>query len=454
MNKSKPDSIRCCIIGCTNIGKSSLFNKLCKYNHAITYDRTGVTVDIRTESVQINDTRVEVIDTPGFDECHESSDGKLQAQINTRILKAIKNSDIIIHVLRAANGMNNDDQDWHQQIIKLNKPLIVVANRCDEATCIHESCYQMANDEPISTNAKSGEGITALRDNITTLSAQIEDTKPMESSSVENDEHIHSIAIVGKPNAGKSTLMNKLCGEGTSIVSRDAGTTVDTVKNHWLYRESTYQVLDTAGLRKKAQIKDGVEIEAVGQSLNSITTRGTVILHMIDATIGVSDQDMRITELVRRKRNKQIMIINKWDKLSSELKTTYRKNIANITRNHPYIPVVMLSAKQDRSFKKLMECIRKVCHQKPVLSTAFLTRNVAEISAKHPPPLIHGKAIKIRLCHAQGNDSYRVAIQGKRLKQLPDSYIKYLSNQLTKQLNLTGIDVEIRIKEDDNPYVS
>ena len=284
------------IIGCTNKGKSSLFNKIVGRNIAIVYDRDGVTVDCRKENVEINGFDATIVDTPGFDECHLSENGKIQKLINKQIEKAIRQSDIVIHVIDAGIGYNNDDSDWVKRCQEQKKKIIVVANKTDLYTGINENCYRMSNDDVVLTSVKRNDGIGMLK---ATICEYLTDKGQKEQDYEDNSEV--EICIIGKPNAGKSTLMNRICRENHSIISRDAGTTCDTITHRIKLDGMWLKISDTAGLRKRSQITDEVEKEAVSQSINAISQHGIALL-VIDAEIGVSDQDVRLIELVRRRR--------------------------------------------------------------------------------------------------------------------------------------------------------
>ena len=434
------------IIGCTNKGKSSLFNKIVGRNIAIVYDRDGVTVDCRKENVEINGFDATIVDTPGFDECHLSENGKIQKLINKQIEKAIRQSDIVIHVIDAGIGYNNDDSDWVKRCQEQKKKIIVVANKTDLYTGINENCYRMSNDDVVLTSVKRNDGIGMLK---ATICEYLTDKGQKEQDYEDNSEV--EICIIGKPNAGKSTLMNRICRENHSIISRDAGTTCDTITHRIKLDDMWLKISDTAGLRKRSQITDEVEKEAVSQSINAISQHGIALL-VIDAEIGVSDQDVRLIELVRRRRRKQVIIINKWDKLDEDKKAIYRKNSEKISRNHAYIPTVFMSAKEDRQIKKLIRIIDKVNQKRSLPPMSYLTKSIQTFVEKHPAPHVNGRPIKIRVCYPNQKKFMSVTVQGKRVSELPLSYKKYLKNSLQELLEISGIDIEIIFKNDANPY--
>ena len=450
----KHKHIRCCIVGCTNIGKSSLYNKLTNTRDAMTLDYDGVTVDCRYGDIYLNDCLVTLIDTPGFDECRKESNKELHDRIVKNIERTIQSSDLIIHVIDAMTGYNIEDKWWQKQYRSLETPRIIVANKIDQAQVAHEQCYRLDNTEIVLTSAKSGHGIPELR-------AQIErhlhgiskdDQNDDENINERNAENEGKVILIGKPNAGKSTLMNRLCGAEVSMISAMEGTTTDTVRKDWEGEDIHITLLDTAGLRRKSKSKSQLEEASVMQTLNSIESKDAIIILVVDAKIGISDQDVRLMELVRRKRRRQILIVNKWDTLTDEEKKHYRQHAKTITRNHNYIPVIMMSAQHDKGMHKVKKAIKRMLRSESLPPTSYLTKIVEKLVGIQPPPLKDGNMIKIRLCYENSAKATAVTIQGKRVSSLTENYIRYLKNGIGRELGITGIDVHITCKDDENPY--
>ncbi|MEC8882777.1 MAG: ribosome biogenesis GTPase Der [Pseudomonadota bacterium] len=440
-----------CIIGCTNIGKSSIFNRLIGKKIAITYDREGVTVDCREESASINEYHLTVVDTPGFDECHESSDHTLQDKINETIKIQISESDAIIHIIDASNGHNIHDKIWAERYQKANKKTLIVANKIDISQGINESCYRIGNSEVVGASAKTGEGIKKIKQWIESIFKSTEKTE--KSDNLENDQSIQ-FCIVGKPNSGKSTLINKLCKKNISQTCQDAGTTTDTVKSKCMYRDKIFTIYDTAGMRKKTKVKDTVEQYSTYQTLETIkNVKGTVV-HMIDGTIGISDQDLKIIETIKLNRKKHIIVVNKWDKLNNEQKKLYKKNIEHLTHNNRHIPIIFMSAYYGKNLSQLMNMISRMSRQDKIPPMSFLTKNIETITRMHPPPLVNGKQVKIRVAYPNHKKAMCIIIQGKRVSKINKSYKSYIKNSMQKSLNIIGIELDIVYKEDANPYTS
>ena len=450
----KHRQIRCCIVGCTNIGKSSLYNKLTNTRDAMTLDYEGVTVDCRYGDMNLEDCIVKLIDTPGFDECRKESNKELHDRIVRNIQRTIKSSDLIIHVIDAVTGYNSEDKRWQKQYRSLDIPSIIVANKIDQAQVAHEQCYQLDNTEIVLTSAKSGHGISELKKEIHSRKESITDNKDICES--DKDENISDkngrVILIGKPNAGKSTLMNRLCGAEISMISAMEGTTTDTVKKEQDLEGINLTLLDTAGLRRKSKTKSQLEEASVVQTLNSIDSKNAIIILVVDAKIGISDQDVRLMELVRRRRRRQILVVNKWDTLTDDEKKHYRQHAKTITRNHNYIPVIMMSAQHDKGMHKVKKVIKRMLHSESLPPTSYLTKIVEKLVSIQPPPLKDGNMIKIRLCYENSAKATAVTIQGKRVSYLTENYIRYLKNGIGRELGITGIDVHITCKDDENPY--
>ena len=236
------------------------------------------------------------------------------------------------------------------------------------------------------------------------------------------------------------------------MISAMEGTTTDTVRKDWEGEDIHITLLDTAGLRRKSKSKSQLEEASVMQTLNSIESKDAIIILVVDAKIGISDQDVRLMELVRRKRRRQILIVNKWDTLTDEEKKHYRQHAKTITRNHNYIPVIMMSAQHDKGMHKVKKAIKRMLRSESLPPTSYLTKIVEKLVSIQPPPLKDGNMIKIRLCYKNSAKATAVTIQGKRVSCLTENYIRYLKNGIGRELGITGIDVHITCKDDENPY--
>lgn len=444
--------IQLCIIGCANKGKSTLFNLLVGKKVAITHNSPGVTVDCRYQETLINGEPMVIADTPGFDECRQLNKNKID-QINQQIENCILESDLIIHIIDAGTGYNHHDKRWAKYYLKQNKTALIAVNMIDKTNGeINTSTYQFSNSDILPISAKTKQGIHALKSTIHEKISHLYRSNTDQQDQQDQQDRPTTICIVGKPNAGKSTLSNKLTGKKISVVAKEAGTTTDTVSSTFKYKNKTYSLLDTAGLRKKSKIRDEVERFSSNQSIESIMKKNTIIIHMIDATQGVSDQDFRMVSVIERARNKHIIVINKWDKLSSDQKNIYKKNMTKIAKHRSYIPILFMSALENKTFSSLFKTLDRLSRQREIPPMSYLTKIVSQITHEHRPPLIQNKEIKIRVCYPTPNRFMSVTIQGKRITKIPASYKKYIENAMQKALNITGIRLEIVFKEDLNPY--
>lgn len=439
------------IIGCTNIGKSSLFNRLIGKKTAITHDSEGVTVDCRQELMTIEGEVVTLVDTPGFDECARLSIQELQAQINRAIEQQIESATVVLHVLNAQCGHNGHDKLWAQRVHKLGKPCIILANKIDLGPHIADNAYRLSGDEVIPVSAVSGEGLRAVREWI----GQVDFDTESELGGDEDKQGVPDtveISIIGKPNAGKSTLINKLCRRAISQTSEHAGTTTDTVRGGFSYRGVNYDVYDTAGMRRKSRIKETVEQYSHHQSMETIRKTKGLVVHMVDGTQGISDQDLKIIETIKREGKRHILVVNKWDKLTGEQKRLYQKNIDRLLHNNRHIPILFMSAFYDKQQGELKRMIKKIGTQISLPPMSYLTRVVSNITESHQPPLVNGKPVTLRVAYPNSDRSCSITIQGKRVTALSKTYKKYILNTLTKILNIEGIELEVLYKEDNNPY--
>ena len=448
--------MRICIIGCANLGKSTLFNALVGRKTAITHDTPGVTVDCREQKTTWDEQHIAVIDTPGFDECLLGKNVQME-QINRQIRNAIMRSDVVLHVIDANTGTNHFDVTWSQFCLSRNKAQIVVANKIDITGIIDPSCYQLSGSELVPISAKYRDHLQKLKQAI----LQKERLSPNELPAEERFETIESnieqrpleVCLIGKPNAGKSTLINRLCHRSVAVVSAQAGTTTDANQYTFKHKGQNISIYDTAGLRRKGRVLNTIEKYSAHQCIQTMQSRHTdIAIVVIDATEGVSDQDYRILELIEKARKQCVMLINKWDKLNSEQKALYRKHMSGLTNHRAYIPVFFASAEKDRHFNKLLNTLTKLPEHRNIPPTSYLTKLIEHLTSTHRPPLIQNKEVKIRLAFPNEKRMASMTIQGKRVSKIPKSYMRYLQNQCQTRLNIEGISLEIIAQDDHNPY--
>ena len=428
------------IIGRPNVGKSSLFNVLTASRQAIVDDQAGVTVDRHYGYVNFNGHQFIIVDTGGYT---DESQQPLQSMLNEQVIQAIDESDILLHVVDAKEGITALDHAIADKVRKMNKTVIVVANKAeniDELTA-KQDFYTIAKYiVPISAAHKKG---------IDTLRSQICDFIDC-TPATETIDILPSLAIIGRPNAGKSTLTNEILGRKQVLVSDIPGTTRDSIYLDFIYKDKIYRLIDTAGLRRKSRISAAsIERYSVLRSMKAIVDSDVVVL-MIDAALEISEQDCRLFNHVQSIGRPLIIVLNKWDLLDSYDRERIKSKLDFRLRQVNSKDVITCTAATGYGVSRILDLfIKKYELAKKEISTGKINTILKKIVEEHPPALKNGKRPKLTYAHIAGYKPHKIVIHGKKLDYISDDYKRYLHACFQKHLDLGNTPVKILFKNSD-----
>ncbi|WP_158809252.1 ribosome biogenesis GTPase Der [Beijerinckia sp. L45] len=453
------------IIGRPNVGKSTLFNRLVGKKLALVDDRPGVTRDRREGEAKLGDLRFTIIDTAGLEEGDAASlSGRTRAQTEA----AIESADGIFFVIDARIGLTPDDRAFAALVRRAGKPLILIANKAEgkQGDAGAVEAYQLGLGDPIPLSAEHGDGFSELYSAM--LEALPEQTALPEEEEAEvrkvfDDEEDGTeldltkplrIAVVGRPNAGKSTLLNHIIGEERLLTGPEAGLTRDAIGIDLVWRDREMKMFDTAGLRRRAKVDDKLEKLAGADALRAAKFAEVVIL-LVDATMPLEKQDLTLADLVEREGRALVIGLNKWDLIEDKGSTlkALREEALRLLPQVKGCPVVPVSGTTGFGVERLMEAAigaHEVWNKR--ISTARLNRWLTAAIDQQPPPAVAGRRIKIRyMTQLRARPPYFI-IFGNQLDALPTSYERFLVNGLRTTFELPGVPIRISKKVSDNPY--
>ncbi|WP_395665642.1 ribosome biogenesis GTPase Der [Methylocella sp.] len=454
------------VIGRPNVGKSTLFNRLVGKKLAIVDDRPGVTRDRREGEAKLGDLTFTIIDTAGLEEGpQESLSGRMRAQTE----KAIEAADAVFFLFDARQGLTPDDRVFANLVRRADKPLILIANKAEgrvgEAGAIEG--YDLGLGDPVPLSAEHGDGFAelyaALREALPELTEEPDEDDERAAPLVLGDEEDGSeldptkplrIAVIGRPNAGKSTLLNRVLGEERLLTGPEPGLTRDTIGVEFEWGGRKVKMFDTAGLRRRAKVEDKLEKLAGHDALRAVKFAEVVVL-LLDATIPFEKQDLTLADLVEREGRALVIGLNKWDLIENRgaKLPELREDAARLLPQVRGAPVVPLSGASGEGVERLMQAIFRV-HEvwNRRIATAKLNRWLAGALEQSPPPAVSGRRIKIRyITQLRARPPYFLLF-GNQLDALPTSYERYLVNGLRQTFDLPGVPIRISKKTSDNPY--
>ncbi|AEI37661.1 MAG: ribosome biogenesis GTPase Der [Zymomonas mobilis subsp. pomaceae] len=449
------------IVGRPNVGKSTLFNRLVGKRLALVDDRPGVTRDRREGDADLIGLRFLAIDTAGFeDEDPASLPGRMRFQTEA----AVKDCDVALFVIDARQGVTPLDEEIARWLRALSKPVLVVANKCEgrggESGFLE--AYSLGFGEPLPFSAEHGEGLVGLFQALlpfvegeTSEKVALDDEKDeTEKTEEEIDQTPLQLAIVGRPNAGKSTLINRLIGEDRMITGPEAGITRDSIAIDWEWQGRPVRLIDTAGLRKKARVVDKMERLSVMDTFRTIDYAEVVVL-LLDATQGLEGQDLRIADRVLEEGRSLIIAINKWDMVEnpSAFLQAIRQGLDDGLAQVKGVPLITISAITGRGIDPLLKAAfetRKAWSRR--VSTGQLNRWLTRAITHHAPPAPGGKRIKLRYLTQIKTRPPTFVLFGTRVDQLPTSYERYLVNSLRSDLGFGAVPIRLHFRSPDNPF--
>jgi GTP-binding protein len=445
-----PRALRLAIVGRPNVGKSTLFNRLAGRKLAIVDDQPGVTRDRKFATGRIGDLDLEIIDTAGFEDV---SDESLESRMRQQTERAVAEAEVALFLVDAREGVTPLDRTFAELLRKSGKPVVLAANKAEgkagQAGAL--DAFQLGLGEPVELSAEHGEGMADLYAAL--LAAAPEGVGEDEED--EADKPV-MIAIVGRPNAGKSTLVNRLIGEERLLTGPEAGITRDSINVDWTWEGRRIRLVDTAGLRRKAKVQEKLEKLSTQDTIRAITFAEVVILVM-DATHPFEIQDLQIADLVEREGRGLVYVLAKWD-LVEDPQAKLKAFIEEADRVLPQLrgsPVIALSAETGRNLDRLMPAVLKVHRD---WSTKVKTRDLNDwlhmAVQRHPPPAVNGKRIKPKYVAQTKARPPTFVLFATRADQLPESYRRYLINSLRESFDLPGVPLRITIKSGANPYVA
>ncbi len=434
------------IVGRPNVGKSTLFNRLVGKRLALVDDRPGVTRDRRTGEARLGDLAFRVTDTAGFDEGDARSlAGRMQAQTE----RAIREADAVLFIVDARAGITPDDRAFAQLVRRAGKAVIVVANKAEgKAGAGAYEAFELGLGDPIAISAEHGEGLADLHEALAEILPQDE------KQPAEDKDRAIKVAVVGRPNAGKSTLINRLLGEERLLTGPEPGITRDSISVEFRRGTQRFELHDTAGLRRKSRIEDKLEKLSVADALNAIRFAEVVIL-LLDAEKPFEEQDLRIADLVVQEGRALVIGMNKSDiaERARIAPKRLREEADHWLPQAKGMPIVAVSGLQGQGLDRLLDAVEssyEIWNRR--VPTAGLNRFLQGATAQNPPPAISGGRIKLRYMTQPKARPPSFVLFGTRTNALPESYVRYLVNGLRETFDLPGVPIRLTFREGENPY--
>ncbi len=435
------------IVGRPNVGKSTLFNRLAGKKLAIVDDTPGVTRDRREAQGRLGDLEFTLIDTAGFE---DATDASLEARMRAQTEMAIRDADVILFLIDARVGVTPVDESFADLLRRADKPVVLAANKAEGRagdTGINEA-YALGLGEPIPLSAEHGEGMAELYAAI---------VKSGGDAGVEREnagDRPIRLAIIGRPNAGKSTLVNALIGEDRLLVGPEAGITRDSITIDWSWRGKPYRLIDTAGMRKKAKVQAKLEKLSVSDTLHAIRFADVCVL-MMDAGEAFEKQDLSIGDLVIREGRALVFALAKWDKVADprahfeEMKLVAKESLPQARG----APLVTLAALSGVGLDRLMKAVEQAHEDWTArIKTKDLNNWLYATIARHPPPAVGGRRIKPRYIAQIKARPPTFVLISSRAEDMPESYKRYLTNELREAFDLHAAPVRLIVKAGKNPY--
>lgn len=430
------------IVGRPNVGKSTLFNRLTKTRQAIVSDEAGTTRDRQYGKSEWNGREFSVVDTGGW---VVNSDDIFEGEIRKQVLLATEEADVILFLVDVRNGVTDLDEEVASILRRSKTPVVLVSNKTDNNDLIYNAAefYSLGLGEPICISSATGSGTGDLLDLII---EKLGDDKPADL-----DEEIPRFAVVGRPNAGKSSLINAFIGEERNIVTDIAGTTRDSIYTRYDKFGFDFYLVDTAGIRKKNKVVEDLEYYSVMRSIRAIEYSDVCIL-MIDATRGIEAQDMNIFQLIQKNQKSLVVVVNKWDLVEDKTTAVMKTFEAAIrSRMAPFddFPIIFGSALTKQRIFKVLETAKEVYeNRKSRISTAKLNEEMLPLIEAYPPPSIKGKYIKLKYCTQLPNTQIPSFVFFANLPQyVREPYRRFLENKIRERWNFSGTPINVFIRQ-------
>ncbi len=431
------------IVGRPNVGKSTFFNRITGKRISIVEDTPGVTRDRIYADVEWQNRRFTMIDTGGID---PRSEDVLLSQMRHQAEIAMDTADVICFFADGRDGLTDDDREVANLLRKTNKPLILVINKVDHISMVDNiyEFYELGIGDPIAISAANMMGLGDL------LEAICNQLPPQTSDELDEEEHVLQLAVVGRPNVGKSSLVNKLLGQERTMVSSIAGTTRDAIDTRFKCNGTEYNIIDTAGIRRKSQIEDeSLERYSVLRSIAAIR-RCDVALLLIDANDGVTEQDTKIAGLIRDEGKAVIIVVNKWDAIEKDTGTLekFRKQIMDDLKFMDYAPVLFLSALTGQRVHTVLDMVDQVwAMASKRVPTGVLNDVLADATADLQPPASNGRRLKIYYLTQQSTcpPTFVLFVNDESLMHF--AYERYLENYFRKTFDFTGTPIRFILRE-------
>jgi len=440
------------IIGRPNVGKSTLFNRLVGKQLALVDDRPGVTRDRRDGHGKLFDLEFNIVDTAGLDDVDDKSlEGRMRQQSEI----AINEAQVILFVIDARAGIMPMDKFFANLVRKKAKKVILLANKAESKASqsgLYEA-YSLGLGDPIEFSGAHGIGIDDLYE---ALKSYVESMPPEDIDDLEEDnpDKPLRLAIIGQPNAGKSTLINKMIGQDRLLTGPEAGITRDAIAIDWSYNNRKIALWDTAGIRKKARVKDKLEKLSVADGLRAVKFAEVVVL-LIDATVPLERQDLSIADLISREGRALVIAINKWDLIKNKPATlkNLQLEVERLLPQMAGVPLITLSAETGKGMERLMPAVLEIyAIWNKRITTAQLNKWLAFQVDQHPPPAPGGRRIKLRYITQTRPRPPTFALFCSRPDDLPESYKRYLINGMRLDFGLKGVPIRIHLRAGKNPY--
>ncbi|MES0874370.1 ribosome biogenesis GTPase Der [Sinimarinibacterium thermocellulolyticum] len=433
------------LVGRPNVGKSTLFNRLTETRDALVADLPGLTRDRQYGVARFENRRFMVVDTGGL--MPESRD-PLAVLAEEQARMALDEADRVLFLVDAKVGLTPSDVAIARELRKRGQVLTLVVNKAEGRDVLAAAAefHALGLGVPHVISAEKGQGVPAL------LRGVLDGLPVVPDDATQDQDDRVCVAIVGRPNVGKSTLVNRLLGEERLLAADVPGTTRDAISVDFEYEGRAFRLIDTAGVRRRARIWEGVEKISIVKTLQAIE-RAHVVIAVVDAQADIGEQDARLMGLIAQRGRAMVLAVNKWDGLAGDVREQVRYQIGLKLPFLDYAPTVFISARHGSGLGELMAFVQQAyASTMRELPTAEVTRVLEQAVEAHPPPAVLGRRIKLRYAHQGGRNPPRIVVHGNQTEKLPVAYKRYLANRFRDAFELVGVPLLLTFKTGDNPY--